>query len=133
MEALMERSEFVALRKKLKKTQKQMAQLLGKSLKAVHSYEQGWRTIPPDVERQTLFLLLRSLDGNQKRKPCWTVNKCPTERKKQCPAWEFKAGKECWFISGTICEGEAKETWEEKLKVCRNCEVMIPLFAADPS
>ena len=129
----MDRSEFVTWRKKLKKTQKQISQLLGKSVKAVHSYEQGWRSIPPDVERQMLFLLSRSLDGKQKRKPCWTVNNCPTERKKQCPAWEFKAGKECWFISGTICEGEAKETWEEKLKVCRNCEVMIPLLAADPA
>ncbi len=129
----MESSEFVTLRKKLKKTQKQMAQLLGKSIKAVHSYEQGWRTIPPDVERQMLFLLSRSYSGQQKRKPCWTVMKCPPDRKKQCPAWEFKAGKECWFISGTICEGEAKETWEEKLKICRSCEVLMPLLSADPS
>ncbi|MCP3955697.1 MAG: helix-turn-helix transcriptional regulator [Desulfobacterales bacterium] len=129
----MESSEFVTLRKKLKKTQKQMAQLLGKSIKAVHSYEQGWRTIPPDVERQMLFLLSRSYGGQQKRKPCWTVMKCPPDRKKQCPAWEFKAGKECWFISGTICEGEAKETWEEKLKICRSCEVLMPLLSADPS
>jgi DNA-binding XRE family transcriptional regulator len=132
MEALMESSEFVALRKKLNKTQKQMAQLLGKSVKAVHSYEQGWRSIPPDVERQMLFLLSRAYDGSQKRKPCWTVMKCPPQRKKQCPAWEFKAGKECWFISGTICEGKARKTWEEKVKVCRNCEVLIPLITADP-
>jgi DNA-binding XRE family transcriptional regulator len=133
MEARMDSGEFVTLRKKLRKTQKQMAQLLGKSVKAVHSYEQGWRTIPPDVERQVLFLLSRSLDGNEKRKPCWTVNKCPTERKKQCPAWEFKAGKECWFISGTICEGKAHKTWEEKLKVCRKCEVMMPFLSAGPA
>ncbi len=128
----MDSSEFISLRKRLKKTQKQIAQLLGKSVKAVHSYEQGWRMIPPDVERQVLFLLSRSLDGNSKRKPCWTVMKCPPDRKKQCPAWEFKAGKECWFISGTICEGEAHKTWEEKLKVCRKCEVML-LFLSDDS
>lgn len=129
----MESSEFVTLRKRLKKTQKQIAQLLGKSVKAVHSYEQGWRSIPPDVERQVLFLLARLYQRGNKLKPCWTVNKCPTERKKQCPAWEFKAGKECWFISGTICEGEVHKTWEEKLKVCRNCEVLMPLLSADPS
>jgi len=43
----MESSEFVALRKKLNKTQKQMAQLLGKSVKAVHSlYRLGtWVTV----------------------------------------------------------------------------------------
>ncbi len=129
----MESSEFVSFRKKLKKTQKQMAQLLGKSVKAVHSYEQGWRTIPPDVERQTLFLLARLFERDNKIKPCWTVNKCPPERKQQCPAWEFKSGKECWFISGTICEGEVHKTWEEKLKVCRTCEVLMPLLSADPS
>jgi len=128
----MDSREFISLRKKLKKTQKLMAQLLGKSIKAVHSYEQGWRTIPPDVERQMLFLLSRTYDSENKRKPCWTIMKCPTDRKKQCPAWEFKAGKFCWFISGTICEGKARKTWDEKLKVCRNCEVMIPLIASNP-
>lgn len=129
----MDSCEFTAWRKRLEKTQKQIAQLLGKSVKAVHSYEQGWRSVPPDVERQMLFLLARRYDGQAKRKHCWTINKCPAERKRQCPAWEFKAGKECWFISGTICEGKAHKTWEEKLKVCRNCEVMIPIISPDPT
>jgi len=128
----MESSEFVAFRKKLEKTQKQMAQLLGKSVKAVHSYEQGWRTIPPDVERQMLFLLARRHGDDSQREPCWTVNNCPPERKEQCPAWEFKAGRECWFISGTICEGTACKTWKEKLAVCRNCDVLMPLLKSVP-
>ena len=38
----MDSKEFKKLREKLKKTQKQMAQLLGVSIKAIHSYEQGW-------------------------------------------------------------------------------------------
>ena len=41
----MDKQEFSHLRKKLNKTQKQMAQLLGVSIKAVHSYEQGWRMV----------------------------------------------------------------------------------------
>jgi DNA-binding XRE family transcriptional regulator len=48
----MNSQEFKSYRSKLSKTQKQMAQLLGTSLKAVHSYEQGWRSVPPAVERQ---------------------------------------------------------------------------------
>lgn len=48
----MDKAEFKLLRKKLNKTQKQMAQLLGVSIKAIHSYEQGWRTVPGAVERQ---------------------------------------------------------------------------------
>jgi DNA-binding XRE family transcriptional regulator len=52
----MDKSEFKFFRKKLNKTQKQMAELLGTSLKAIHSYEQGWRTVPVHVERQVYFL-----------------------------------------------------------------------------
>ena len=47
----MNSKEFIYFRKKLNKTQKQMAQLLGTSLKAIHSYEQGWRSVPPSAER----------------------------------------------------------------------------------
>ena len=55
----MDNKEFTTIRKKLNKTQKQMAQLLGTSIKAVTSYEQGWRTVPGHVERQLFFLLSR--------------------------------------------------------------------------
>ena len=55
----MEKSEFKFFRNKLNKTQKQMAELLGTSLKAIHSYEQGWRTVPVYVERQVYFLVSR--------------------------------------------------------------------------
>ncbi|HBN26638.1 MAG TPA: hypothetical protein DD405_04115 [Desulfobacteraceae bacterium] len=54
----MERSEFVSFRKLLTKIQIQMAHLLGISVKTVRSYEQGWRSIPPHVERQILFLIV---------------------------------------------------------------------------
>jgi transcriptional regulator with XRE-family HTH domain len=55
----MESSEFKEFRAKLNKTQAQMAQLLGVSLKAVHSYEQGWRSVPAAVERQMYFLVVK--------------------------------------------------------------------------
>lgn len=124
----MESEQFVFFRKKLGKTQAQMAQLLGVSLKAVHSYEQGWRAIPAHVERQLLFLISRIIKGKASQKHCWIVKKCPVDRRKRCPASEFKAGKLCWFINGTICAGHAYKTWKEKIKVCMNCEVMITLF-----
>ena len=53
----MDHREFQVSRQKLGKTQKQLAGLLGTSLKAIQSFEQGWRTVPAHVERQTLFLL----------------------------------------------------------------------------
>ena len=51
LERVMTGPEFTALRKRFDKTQKQMSQLLGVSIKAVHSYEQGWRSIPDHVEK----------------------------------------------------------------------------------
>jgi len=123
----MDSQEFSRLRKKLNITQKQLSELLGTSLKAVHSYEQGWRRIPVHVERQLLFLVFLSSEGFQK-KPCWETLNCPPFRKENCPAWEFKAGMMCWFINGTICEGEVQKNWSEKIKICRGCNVLISLI-----
>jgi hypothetical protein len=123
-----EASEFVAIRKSLSKTQKQMAELLGVSIKAVHSYEQGWRTVPAHVERQIYFLLSRKRGDTIHLKACWNIKKCPPEQRKRCPAWEFRSGTVCWFINGTICEGEAQINWKEKMKVCRKCEVLASLL-----
>ena len=126
----MDSNEFKKIRHKLKKTQKQMAQLLGSSLKAVHSYEQGWRPVPAYVERQ-MFFLVSALEGKYKsKKPCWVVKNCPSERRQLCPAWEFKTGNLCWFINGTICEGGVQQDWKKKMKICRSCEVfrsLVPL------
>jgi hypothetical protein len=119
----MDKIAFSKYRKLLKKTQKEMAQLLGTSIKAVHSYEQGWRAIPAHAERQMFFLVSNRREAPKKQKACWTIKKCPPKQKKQCPAWEFKAGKLCWFINGTICNGIVHENWKEKIKICRSCEV----------
>jgi DNA-binding XRE family transcriptional regulator len=121
-------NEFKKFRKKLEKTQRQMAHLLGVSIKAVHSYEQGWRSVPAHVERQILFLVSRLKVNPHKRIPCWDRKACPTEKKEMCPAWEFRAGDLCWFISGTICDGHVHKTWKEKMKFCRSCEVMKSIF-----
>ena len=87
-----------------------MAELLGTSLKAIHSYEQGWRAIPAYIERQVFFLVSR-LSGKEKgTKPCWKVKKCSATQKARCPAWEF-------------CDGTVQKNWKEKMKICRSCEV----------
>ncbi len=124
----MNTEEFLEARKKLGKTQKQLAELLGVSIKAVHSYEQGWRAIPSHIERQMFFLLTRIRDDGKKPKPCWVVKKCPPSRRNRCPAWEFQAGKLCWFINGTICECQVKKSWKDKMSICRQCEVLSSLL-----
>lgn len=119
----MEIKEFKRFRERMNRTQRQMAQLIGTSIKAIHSYEQGWRNIPVHVERQMLFLISRMKENSKDRKPCWVIKKCPPEIKRQCPAWEFQAGNLCWFINGTICCGGACKNWEDKMKCCRSCKV----------
>ena len=122
----MDKQEFKKFRLKLGKTQNQLAQLLGTSVKAVHSYEQGWRSIPAAVERQIFFLVTHIKENKVRPKKCWIVKKCPPKRKKECPAWEFQAGDMCWFVNGTICEGEVQRDWKEKMRICRDCEVLMP-------
>jgi DNA-binding XRE family transcriptional regulator len=56
-EGLVEEAEFRWIRQNFLKTQKEMSELLGVSLKAVQSFEQGWRSIPAYVEGLALFLL----------------------------------------------------------------------------
>lgn len=128
LESAMERAEFHQFRKRLSKTQLQMSQLLGTSIKAIHSYEQGWRRIPTHVERQIFFLVSLKNGKKKSKKPCWVVKNCPSDRKELCPAWEFKAGGLCWFINGTFCEGKVQADWNEKMRICRSCKVLTPLL-----
>ena len=124
----MENKEFSKIRLYLGKTQGQMAQLLGVSLKAVQSFEQGWRKIPTHVERQALYLLAIKKTPPKKTRSCWETLKCPVETKRNCPAWEFRAGQLCWFINGTICNGVIQENWQKKMEICRKCDVFQAMF-----
>ena len=124
----MDKKEFSYFRSKLAKTQKKLAELLGVSLKAVHSYEQGWRSVPVHVERQMLLMVSRTGGNIKTKRPCWTRKKCPPERKKECPAWEFTAGDLCWLINGTFCGGAVQENWSDKMRLCRSCEVLGALL-----
>lgn len=119
----MDNKEFHSLRKKLQKTQKQMAQLLGTSLKAIQSFEQGWRKVPVHIERQMLFLWALKGGRGESIRPCWDIRDCPSPTRQACPAWEFQVGNLCWFINGTVCHGKVQENWSKKMKICRKCEV----------
>lgn len=72
---------------------------------------------------------------------CWDVLKCGrqpggdlAEKFGVCPAavpGEYDgmndgecAGRFCWAISGTFCEGKVHGTYATKLKSCLNCEFL---------
>jgi len=120
------KEEFGSFRKKLGKTQKQLAELLGMSLKTIHSYEQGWRTVPTHIERQLFFLLINQRGRNTNRVPCWEKKQC-TERE-LCPAWEFQSGHLCWFLNGTLCQCTQQSNSRDKLEVCKACPIFLSLL-----
>ncbi len=124
----MESQNFKILRARLGKTQKEMAHLLGISIKAIHSYEQGWRKIPHHVERQLLFLVSRTMGPAGNKPNCWDINQCPENKLESCPAWEFRSGDLCWFINGTKCSGQAHTSWDKKMEECRTCDVFLEFF-----
>jgi DNA-binding XRE family transcriptional regulator len=124
----MDQTEFSQIRRSLGKTQEQLARLLGTSLKAIQSFEQGWRNIPVHIERQVLFLLAMKRHRKKKNTPCWVTRTCPAKIRRNCPAWEFHGGQLCWFINGTICQGEVQKNWQDKMKICRQCEVFRPIL-----
>jgi DNA-binding XRE family transcriptional regulator len=125
----MEKKEFSKMRLSFGKTQIQLAQLLGTSLKAIQSFEQGWRNIPVHIERQMLFLWSLKKSPREKNKPCWVIRKCPKEIKQNCPAWEFRVGYICWFINGTICQGQVQESYRKKMKICRQCKMFRTMLS----
>jgi len=82
----MEKLELAAIRHRLGKSQKEIAQLLGISLKAIKSFEQEWRKVPVYIERQILFLLAMKEGCYENKKPCWSITDCPMEIRAECPA-----------------------------------------------
>ena len=121
----MTNTELRLRRRGMGKKQRELAGLLGVSLRAVHSFEQGWRKIPVHVERQILFLAMLARRARKSPANCWDKRKCPPKVRSQCPAWELKAGQFCWFINGTICQGNIRRTWQAKMEICRHCEVFL--------
>ncbi len=125
----MDSKQFRLFRQTLGKTQKEMSQLLGSSIKAIQSFEQGWRKVPTHVERQVLFLqALKTRNGKRGAQPCWEIRQCPSDTRQRCPAWEFDLGQFCWFINGTVCSGKPLANWKKKMKICRECEVFTSSF-----
>ncbi len=122
----MDKAAFAATRSLLGRSQRELAELLGLSLKAVESYEQGWRSVPSNVERMLYYLLFKL---NQKafeaEFPCWAATSCPEERRGHCVAYVAQEGHFCWFFTGGLC-ASAKASGEGE-RHCYRCAVFIRL------
>ena len=119
----MDSKQFSHIRKRLEKTQEQLAKLLCVSTKAIQSFEQGWRPVPTYIEREMLLLLSLKVSSDRNFEPCWERTNCPEEWRSNCIVWDLKAKHFCWFVNGTNCQGRIHNNWDEKIKICRGCRV----------
>jgi transcriptional regulator with XRE-family HTH domain len=120
--------EFARLRSALGKSQKELAELLDLSLKAVESYEQGWRNVPSHVERLMYFLLFKlNEDAIEDEEPCWKSKDCPDGTRSACVAFAAKEGRFCWFFTGRLC-APAKASGSGG-NGCYTCEVFSRMRA----
>ena len=118
-------ADIRAVRAALGKSQRQAAQLLGLSIRAVQSYEQGWRPVPPTVQRLAGVLLMTvRRHGRPAGTPCWKVKDCPPDDRAGCSAYQNRAGELCWAMTGTRCGGKDHGQWDKKLRHCMDCSVM---------
>ncbi len=117
------------LRKDLGRSQKEMAEVLGISKKAVQSYEQGWRNVPPHIEQLLLLHTILHWGPDLKKVlPCWEQNDCKPSVCASCPAGSLSSAGFCWLVTGTLCHGERMGTWKAKRNRCLKCKILRELL-----
>jgi transcriptional regulator with XRE-family HTH domain len=132
-ELRMSGAEFARMRTSLGKSQRELAELLGLSLKAVESYEQGWRKVPAHVERILYFLLFKLNEAEiEAEEPCWKSKACPEDLRDKCVAYVAKEGSFCWFFTGRLC-ASAKSSGSAKADGleggCYTCAVFTRMLS----
>ncbi|MDO8588018.1 MAG: helix-turn-helix transcriptional regulator [Armatimonadota bacterium] len=113
------------IRAELGLSQSALAALAGVSMRAIQSYEQGWRQPSEMVERQLLLLLVAHRNGDQlARARCWEAKECPPGVRDHCIAYLTRQGHLCWFLTGTMCQVGKLQRWDQKLQMCLACSFM---------
>jgi len=115
------------VRAKLGRTQAELANALGVSVKAVQSYEQGWRAVPTRVLIQLVVLLALYRKHSMDDVPCWEIRECPRDRREGCPAFTIGRGQFCWFVGDKDCRPPAQTEPGDALP-CMSCPVIQRLL-----
>ncbi|MGO8693328.1 MAG: helix-turn-helix domain-containing protein [Rectinemataceae bacterium] len=116
---------FGRARALLGRSQRELADILGISRKAVESYEQGWRKVPGNVERLLYFLLFKLNESKLGTEdPCWISTSCSEEKREACVAFLAHEGHFCWFFTGKLCA--TSRTGEAD---CHACAVFSRLYS----
>ena len=114
-----------SIRRALGKSQSELADLLGVSVRTVQSYEQGRRRTPPHVQELAgLLLNIEWRKEHRKSQPCWKIRNCDLSMRAKCRAYQFRAGDICWLTTGNYCGGQKLKSRRAKLRKCQKCFVM---------
>jgi DNA-binding XRE family transcriptional regulator len=114
-----------SIREELGLSQSKLAALVGVSVRAIQSYEQEWRKPSEMVERQLVLLLIAHRNGSElARARCWEQKECLPTVRERCIAYLTRQGHLCWFLTGTICEGQRQKSWTDKQRMCLGCSFM---------
>ncbi len=62
---------------------------------------------------------------------CWDFYHCPRERRLVCPAFQQEAGRSCWSVAGTLCEGNGRGVNAKKIGTCSGCDFYRQVRAGD--
>ncbi len=118
-------------------TQAQLATAMGTSVKAIQSYEQGWRNVPTRALLQLLVLLAIRRRRQVDAAPCWDIQRCSPELRKGCPSFTFGDGQLCWLVcaGGGKCRcmsGPGRRRADRELLPCMKCAVVRRLLRSQP-
>jgi len=103
-----------------------MSEILGVSLKAIQSFEQGWRRIPAHVERQTLFVLAMKMGSREQGFPRWKIRRCSARCGRSVQPGNLRLVISGWFINGTICQGKPQWVGVKKWFYAENVRSSLP-------
>ncbi len=116
--------DLLKVRESLGKSQSEFADLLGVSVRAVQSYEQGWRATPPLVQKMAILLLFLKFQQTNKAQPCYKIKGCSAEKRQKCTADQMCDGQMCWIVTGNSHDGKKLKNWDAKAAKCRKCEIL---------
>jgi DNA-binding XRE family transcriptional regulator len=118
------------IRRELGVSQAEFAALVGVSKRSIQSYEQKWRQPSEMVQRALLLIVIARRNGGElTARRCWEHKECAPEVRRQCIAYVTRQGHLCWFLTGTLCEGQRMNTWGAKWDKCLKCDFCRSLLA----
>jgi len=124
-----------SIRERLGLTQSELAMLLGFSVRAIQSCEQGWRNPSPALEKMALLLLIaREHGAGFGQLACWDAIHCPPANRERCVAYSTRQGHLCWFLTGNLnCAQKPLGGWEDKKRICLRCPFFQELLGEGAS